>query len=149
MRGVADIDITASADGDDFAVTLAASTTTNYTAGTYWWQAYVSKSGERYQVGSGTLEIKEDFSQVSGAYSKLSHARKVLAALEAMLERKATVDQQSYSIAGRSLSRMSPEELRSWRDDYRRQVRAEERAEKIARGEKINNTIRARFGGVS
>jgi len=51
-------DISATSNTNDYSVTVAASTTTGYTAGVYAWQAYVTKSGERYLVDSGKLVIK-------------------------------------------------------------------------------------------
>jgi len=51
----------------------------------------------------------------------------------------------SYSIAGRSLTKMSPEELISWRDYYRREFAAEKRKAKIKRGKRNGSTVLMRF----
>ena len=45
------IEITATADGDTFAVNVAAATTAAWTAGEYSWHSYVTLSGARYTVG--------------------------------------------------------------------------------------------------
>jgi len=112
------ITITATADGDDHLVEVAAATTAGYAPGSYNWQAYVIKSGERYQVDSGVLEVKPNFAEQTAGYDGRSHVKKVLDALDALIEGKATSDQLAYSIAGRSISKMSPEELIKWRDLY-------------------------------
>lgn len=51
-----------------------------------------------------------------------SHAEKVLEAIEALIEGRATKDVSSYSIAGRSLTRLSPKELVEWRSFYKNEV---------------------------
>ncbi len=63
------IAITASADGNNFLVSVAATTTAAYNVGTYDQQAYVTLSSERYQVGSGVIEILENFATQSSAFS--------------------------------------------------------------------------------
>ena len=78
-------------------------------------------------------------------YDNRSHVKKVLDALEATLENKASQDQLSYSIAGRSLSRLSPTELIQWRDRYREEYNREVQAERIAQGLGNSNKIRVRM----
>ena len=119
------IAITASADGDGHLVEVAAATTVAYVAGTYDWQAYVTKDPERYQVDSGVMEILPDFAVQTGGYDARSHVKKVLDALEAMIEGKASQDQLSYAIGGRSISKLSPQEVIDWRDAYAQLYRRE------------------------
>jgi len=61
----------------------------------------------------------------------LSHARKMLSAIEAVLERRATTDQESYSINGRSITRIAVQDLILLRDKYRREVAMQERVAKF------------------
>ena len=63
-----------------------------------------------------------------------SHARKVLDALRATMESKATSDQMAMSIRGRSISRMSPAEMIKWLDFYEKQVAREDEEERRRRG---------------
>ena len=51
--------------------------------------------------------------------SQLEHVRRVIDAIEAVIERRATKDQKSYSIDGRSLERTPIDELLLLRDRYR------------------------------
>jgi hypothetical protein len=74
-----------------------------------------------------------------------AHVEKVLAALEALLEGKATADVMSYSIAGRSLSKFSISELLLWHDKYKAELVQIERAEKLAQGLGHTGTIQVRF----
>jgi hypothetical protein len=54
-----------------------------------------------------------------------THAKKVLDSIQAVIENRATVDQSSFTIAGRSLSRMTIEELFMVRDRYRAEFNEE------------------------
>lgn len=74
-----------------------------------------------------------------------SHAQRVLAAIEAVLERRATVDQQSYGIEGRSLARMPIGDLLRFRDRYRAEVAAERAALDEADGRPSGRRVRTVF----
>lgn len=147
IKGDANItEITSTQSGDSHMVELSAATTASFTAGNYWYQAYVEKGAERYTVDEGSIEIKNDLSAVSSSYDGRIHARKVLDALEATIENRATLDQQSYSINGRSLSRMTGDELISWLKFYRREVKTAQRDEDIRKGRTTGgNKVLMRF----
>ncbi len=123
------IQITASNSNDEHLVEVAATTTAGYAAGDYAWQSYVTKAAtsERYKFESGIIKILPNFATASTGYDDRSHAKKVLDALEATILGKASKDQLSYSIAGRSIERMAPSELLKWRDHYKAEFNAEER----------------------
>lgn len=64
------------------------------------------------------------------------------------MEGKSTADVLSYSIGGRSISKMSPEELIKWRSFYKTEYQRELEAEGIARGEDNPRRIGVRFNRV-
>jgi len=130
------------ADGVDFAVTVAAITTAGYAPGDYTQVAKVTKSGAVHTVGSSDLKILPNLSAVTDTRS---HARKVLEAIEAVLERRATLDQESYTIGIRSLARTPIPELIKLRDRYRQEVNAEKAAEAIGKGLAPSGRIQVRF----
>lgn len=138
-------EITATASGDDFRVTVAAATTAGWSAGVYTWHAFVTSGAVRHRVGSGTMRIEADPATASGGLDGRSHARKVLDALEALLEGKASLDQKSYEVAGRKLERLTPAELLQWRDKYRREVASERQAERRKRTGSPYQRMTARF----
>lgn len=72
-------------------------------------------------IASGTLTVLADPANSDAR----THAQRVLENIEAVIENRATKDQQSYSIAGRSLTRMSVDELIKWREHYRQEVSRE------------------------
>ena len=129
-------DVTSSATGADHSVTITPTTSATFTTDTdtdYVWQSYMTKAEERYQVDSGSLKVKYNLAG-STAFDGRTHTKKVLNALESLLEGKATKDQQSYSIGNRSLSRMSPAELLEWRSYYMNLYNSEVQAEAINNG---------------
>lgn len=62
------------------------------------------------------------------------HAATTLAAIEALLEGRATKDQQSYRIGDRELARIPIPELLALRDYYQREVQRAEDAAAVASG---------------
>lgn len=135
---------TASASGDDFLITLSSATTAGYITGEYYWESYVSKAGERFKVGSGTLHVTENLATANN-FDARSHAKKTLEAIEAVIEGRATVDQQEYQIGNRSLKRMPIADLIVFAEKYRAMVKSEENAEAIAQGKSGKNKIYVRF----
>lgn len=122
------------AGGGAWTVTVPAATTATWAAGAYLYQEYVQKSGgaERKTLASSRLEILPNLA--AGAADLRSNDRKMLEALEALAVGKATKDQLSYSIAGRSITRLNPDELIRWTEYYRARVAQEEAAERAALG---------------
>jgi hypothetical protein len=146
------ITIIATPSGDDYAISILPATTRAWIPGIYSWQAYVYKEAgtpvlitEKYTLESGQVQILPDIAQATSITDLRSHAKKVLDAIEALLEGKATADVMSYSIAGRSLSKMNPEELIKWRSFYKTEYQRELEAEAIAKGEDNPRRIGVRF----
>ena len=130
-------EITATADGDGYSVSVAAATTAAYAAGVYSWMAWVEGgSSEKYTVDTGTLTIDPDFRSgtSTAAYDNRSHARTVLDAIEAVIEGRATKDQEEYEIAGRRLKRTPIASLLKMRQHYNSEVATEEAREAMANG---------------
>mgnify|MGYP003137343032 CR=1 FL=1 len=129
--GSTEIEITASESGSDYIIEVGQSTTAAYTAGVYHWQAYITRTSdsERVTVDSGTWEIKAN--RDAATSDPRNHVKKVLDAIESVIEGRASKDQESYSIQGRSLSRTPIAELITLRDKYRAEWVREQRAERI------------------
>lgn len=143
--GSTEISISASESGDEYIVEVAAATSAAWTVGVYHWQAYITRTSdsERITVDSGTWEV---FANRDAATSDpRSHAKIVLDAIESVIEGRASQDQMAYSIAGRSLSRMSIEDLILFRDRYRAEWKSELRRERRDNGLGTGATIKATF----
>lgn len=125
-------------------ISVAAATTADYKGGEYSWQAYVTKGTDRYTVGRGFFVIEDNFTAAdTGDYR--STVKKQLDAVEALLVNKASRDQLSTSIAGRSISRMSPDELLKWRYELRKEWRTELARMRQRSGFRASSKIRQRL----
>jgi len=141
-----DISFASTADGDDHAITVAYGTTQTWEPGTYSGEARVDDGSQRFTVWSGFIEVLPDLSIQDPNYDARSHARKMLDAIEAVLENRATKAILSTTIAGQSISRYSPEQLLSLRSFYRSEVDAEEAQAAADAGKSTGRNILVRFG---
>lgn len=138
---------TATNNGDGtFLATLSAAETAALIAGVYNWQAFVTSGTERHRVGEGTLEVLPNYaaSALSTGLDARSHNKKVLDAIEATIEGRATRAQSSMNIADRSITLLSLEELIKARDHYRLQYAREQRLARLRSGRSPGST-RCRF----
>jgi hypothetical protein len=145
IRGAVSLNITAAAHGNEYDVAISATQSNTLTAGTYWWQAVVTKGAERITVDNGQFIVTPSLQDANAGYDGRSHVKKVLDALEAIIEKRATLDQQSYAIAGRSLSRMTIEEIFIFRDKYKKLYAAELKELDAAKGLGRGNKVQIRF----
>lgn len=137
----ANFSITATIDGDNFAVSVAASTTSGYTAGDYTWAAVVTSGAEAHEVDRGTLKLLPRYDQAANLDDR-THAKKVLDAIEAVIEGRAAKDQQEYAIGGRMLKLTPIADLLVLRGRYKAEVASELAAEQLANGLATGRTIR-------
>lgn len=121
--------ITASASGSDYSIAVTAATSATWVAGKYRWASYAVNGATKYPVESGVVEIKLNM-QTAVAGDLRTHARKVLDAIEAVIENRASKDQEAMSIAGRSLQRTPIADLMTLRSRYAIEVAREEAAAK-------------------
>jgi hypothetical protein len=138
------ITISAAADGDDFAVSVAAATTAGYAAGDYGWQAIAVSGSDKYLAASGEVTVTADLA-AAATYDVRSHAEKVLEAIEAVLEDKASRDQQMVMIGGRQVISFTPMRLLELRDYYRAEAARERARKRLLRGESPGRTVKVRF----
>ena len=105
-------------------------------AGDYAWQAAVTKGGERYTVGSGSLTVEKSFA-AQATLDTRSTARSMLEALEACYLAYLTNGQghvAEYEIAGRRMKFRNAAEIWQQIEKLKREVAAEDRAARIAAG---------------
>lgn len=139
----ANFTLTATESNDEYIIEV--SNTTSYTAGEYNWVSYITRSSDsaRIKLSEGFTEIQENYATTTS--SVRSHAKKVLDAIEAVIENRATMDQSSMSIAGRSLSRLTIDELLQFRDRYKAEYLKEVKKARIKNKKDSGNTIKVRF----
>ncbi len=137
--------ITAAEISDAYIVEVASATTANYSDGDYKWYAFITRSSdsERIAIDEGRTTIVKNFANTNADLR--SHAKKCLDNIQAVLENRATIDQSSFSIAGRSLSRMSVDELLNFRNYYKTEYLKEIKKARIKNDQRSGNTIEVKF----
>jgi|TARA_R100001463_G_scaffold3593_2_gene14471 hypothetical protein len=139
------ITATENSDPDEYIVEVGSSTTAAYTAGDYTYQEYVVRSSDSERIVYSTGIIKLEPNLDADTSDPRSSARKILDGLNAMLENRASIDQMSMSIAGRSLSRMTPAEIRDWQQHYQYIVSKETKKMRIKKGQPTGSEIKVKF----
>lgn len=145
------VEATDNGDGA-FLITVDASASGAFKAGTYAVRASITSGGIRYQLDGQAgnpdyrfnVAVQEDFAtQLSGIDAR-THAATMVEAIEALLEGKATKDQMSYSVGDRSISRIPIPELIQLKEYYERQLNDEQQAEdiRLAKGGKGKLLVR-------
>lgn len=143
--GTTEIEITATASGSDYLVSIPSATSAAYTVGTYYWQAYITRDAdsERIRIDGDTWKVSANLDEATT--DPRSHARIMVDKIESLLENRADADVADYSIGNRSITKMPPKELREWRAYYMNELRAEDDRTARARGDTTENTILVRF----
>ena len=105
LRGPGVINLTATADGTQHRLSATATETAAYLPGHYAFSARVTRGEDVIEVDFGTTEILPDLAQSSGGEDMRSHARITLDNIRAVIENRATQDQQRYQIGSGTSSR--------------------------------------------
>lgn len=143
---LAGFEIVAGASGDVHDITAAAATSAGYSAGRYNWTAWVESGSEKFTVAEGEMVVQPDYRAAAAAalLDDRSHARKMLAALEAWLESRDPAVAE-YEIAGRRMRYVPIAELMKLRSRYQQEVAGEDAKAKLARGEHAGRRIQFRI----
>ncbi len=143
--GSSEIQIVGAAYNSDYLFSASSSVSADFVAGFYHYQLEMVRNSdsERIVIDRGTFTAVVDL-DVNGTDPR-SHAEIMVDKIETVLQGRADADVLSYSINGRSLSKMPPNELVEWRDYYKREFLMEKRKERIRRKIASGATIVARF----
>lgn len=130
---------------DYYLFSVSSVTSAAFLPGLYHWQLEITQtsSGNRIVVDIGDFTAVPDMDD-NQADPRI-HAEIMLDKIETLLQGKADADVSSYSIAGRSLTKLSFQELLDARDHYRREVVQHNNKELVKRGKKNGSTIQVRF----
>lgn len=134
LRGPQAIDLPSAPDDTQHRFTVTAAVTSTWPAGGYWFSLRATQGAEVQLIDEGQITIRPDLAQIADTYDGRSHAEKVLTAIEAVIEGRATIDQQSYQINNRSLARTPIADLLMLRTRYRDELR---RANMAAKGQSL------------
>ena len=143
--GSNEIKVAATETGGTYLITVDSATSAEFVAGYYHWQLEVTKTstGDRIVVDRGAFTAVVDLDD-NQADPRLFE-EKMLAKIETILLGKADADVSSYSIAGRSLTKYSYQELQDLHDQYEAKVNRHKQLERIKLGKTTHHTVKVRF----
>ncbi len=143
--GSTEIQIAGTAYDNDYLFTVSSATSSNFTAGFYHWQLECVRNSDsnRIVIDRGTWNIVVDL-DVNGSDPR-SHAEIMVAKIESLLSGKGDADVANYSIAGRSLTKLSFDELLKARDFYRAEAHKQLMEDRIRQGRQSGSTVKVRF----
>ena len=134
---------------DYYKFTLDNSATGGYTTGDYFWVLKVTQSSDSEELilETGKITVKDNYFGSTG--DTRSHAKIMVDKLESLIEGKADSDVSSYAIAGRSLNKLTPEELITWYNFYKSKYQQEVKEFRISRNEGSGAVVKVRFYDIS
>ena len=129
LRGASALDVTATVVGSEYSVTIPSSGTggsNTIEPGMYTLAGYVEGSGafagQRYQVHRSVVRVTPDVGAAQPGELQ-SKAERNLAAIDAVIEGRITSDVESYTIAGRQVTKIPIGDLMKLRSRFAAQVR--------------------------
>lgn len=134
LRGPSAINLTATASGTQHQLLANAAITADWTPGIYEYTARISDGVDVFELEFGQLTITPDLAAAGEGHDGRSQARRTLDAIEAVIEKRASLDQERYRINNRELYRTPIADLLKLRDVYRLEVRREQAS---ARGKNL------------
>jgi len=131
--------------GEAYLFTVSSVTSADFVAGYYHWQLEILRNSDsnRVVVDRGAFDAIVDL-DVGGADPR-THDEIMLTKIQTILEGRADGDVESYSIQGRSLTKIPIKELMEWERHYRQRVERQKKKEDIRLGRKTDSTIKVRF----
>ena len=123
--------IPATALGDDFQVEISPALSSTFAPGSYRLFAVAQKGEDKRILTSSSFEVLPD---ITKAADLRSPSERTLEAIEALLEGKATEDQQMIQYNGRTLSRYTFEALETLRSRLKRTVAREKERRRGGKG---------------
>jgi hypothetical protein len=144
LRGAGQIDLEGLTDDKLHIISDSAANTSSWVPGNYFYSLRVTDGTDTHEIESGSLEVRPDLAQADASFDGRAHAEKVLQSIEAVIEGRATRDQDSYRINNRELRRTPISQLLKLRDLYRHEV-AQLKARRRGK-DTLGRTILVRFG---
>lgn len=123
LRGESAIDVPALWVDGCHLFEVDATTTASWGAGSYRAVLRMELNGTVVDVPQGNVRVTQNVATIEAGHDGRSHAEKVLEAVEAVIEGRASLDQERYRIANRELQRTPLSELLRLRTRYREEVR--------------------------
>lgn len=143
--GSTEFQIVGTSYDNDFLFTVSSATSAGYTAGFYHWQLECLRNSDnnRIVIDRGTWDVVVDLD--NNGSDPRTHAEIMVGKIESLLSGKGDADVANYSIAGRSLTKLTFDELLKARDFYRAEAHKELMEDRIRQGRASGSTVKVRF----
>lgn len=143
--GSNEIKLPATEQSGYYLFTVDSDTSADFDAGKYHWQLEITQtsSGNRIVVDTGDFEAIPDMD--NNQADPRIHAEIMVDKIETILQGKADSDVSNYSIGGRSITKMTFEELMDARDRFRAEVVQHNNRELVKKGKSNGATVKVRF----
>ena len=143
--GANEIKLPATETDGTYLFTVSSATSADFEPGLYHWQLEITQtsSGNRIVVDIGDFTAIPDMD--SNQADPRIHAEIMVDKIETLLQGKADSDVANYSVAGRSLTKLSFQELIDAREYYKREITHHNNKELLKRGKSNGSTIKVRF----
>lgn len=145
LVGAQVLTLTAVAEGDGWSTSITKAQTATLGSGDYHWQAYVESGSERVTLGGGKIKLLADLSTATAGSEQRSQAAQDLAAVQAAIRALVTSGAKSYTIGGRSLTKIDVPDLLLIESRLKAEVVRERKAEMIASGLGNPSNVYVRF----
>lgn len=144
LRGPIAVDLVSIAEGAQHRLGASAEVTREWPPGIWAWALRAVRGTEVVEIDGGAIRILPDIESLLPGHDGRSHAARVVAAIEAVLENRATLDQQKYTINNRELWRTPIPELLLLRDRYRAELRREDQSKRAGQS-LLGRQVKVRF----
>jgi hypothetical protein len=143
--GANEISVTATGSSSYYLFSITSTASAAFKKGDYSWQLKIKRNSDNAQVviRQGSVKVSSDVA--ASTSDSRSHAQIMVDKIESLLAGKADSDVSSYSIAGRSLTKMTFAELQDARNFYRGEVIREQNTLDLKNGRKGASTIQVKF----
>lgn len=125
LRGKSSIDLEAVADGSQHRLRADAATTGQWAPGDYWYSIRATDGDDVVEIEQGHVAILPDMASAPVGYDGRTQAQIALEAIDAVIAKRATLDQERYRINNRELYRTPIADLLKLRSYYAEQVNRE------------------------
>lgn len=148
IRGPVSLTLNATPSATGWQTTITTTQSATLTPGTYYWSAYLTRTGERVTVGTGVFVITTDLSGTLANYNGQSQEEKDLQAIKDEITARVSGGlAYEYTIGNRSLKKEPLTALLELKDRYERLVRRQREAEMVANGLGNPRRVMVRFSG--
>jgi hypothetical protein len=147
LRGPSRLDITCTADSNNHVATIAPVDSAKLKPGRYYLQGRVELNGEKHIITPEMLELEiaPGLDAESANFDGRSQAERIVAELDALIEKTLPGDRAEYTIDNQHKRHYSRDELMRLRNVYQQKVNGERRRKRIAAGGDFFQKVPARL----